>query len=252
MLPLKLFRNPAFTGAQVAAFAISSSMFAMFLYITLYMQNVLGLTPLQAGLRYLPITIASFLMAPVAGAAMAKVPARVLMCAGLIMTGAGLILMSGLQSGDGWTALLGGFLLAGAGVGIINPVLANVALSTVPERQSGVASGINDTFRQVGIATGTAALGALFLGRAQDHIAAALPGSTHAAARGLAEAVSSGGLKGVPGHVVAAARDGFLTGFNEILVIGGVVAIAGGLLTLLLVQASHIRTAAAQAEPAVA
>jgi EmrB/QacA subfamily drug resistance transporter len=189
MLPLKLFRNPAFTGAQVAAFAISSSMFAMFLYITLYMQNVLGLTPLQAGLRYLPITIASFLMAPVAGAAMAKVPARVLMCAGLIMTGAGLILMSGLQSGDGWTALLGGFLLAGAGVGIINPVLANVALSTVPERQSGVASGINDTFRQVGIATGTAALGALFLGRAQDHIAAALPGSTHAAARGLAEAV---------------------------------------------------------------
>ena len=174
MLPLSHFRNPAFTGAQIAALAISSAMFAMFLYITLYMQNVLGLSPLEAGLRYLPITISSFLMAPLAGAAMAKVPARVLMSAGLAMVGGGLLLMSGVDAGDTWTTLLAGFLVAGGGIGLVNPVLANVALSTVPDEQSGVASGINDTFRQVGVAVGVAGLGALFLSRAQDHIASAL------------------------------------------------------------------------------
>jgi EmrB/QacA subfamily drug resistance transporter len=252
MLPLGLFRNPAFTGAQIAAFAISSSMFALFLYITLYMQNLLHLSPLQAGLRYLPVTVVSFLMAPVAAGAMTKVPSRVLMALGLGLTGTGLLLMAGIQEGDKWTALLPGFLLQGAGVGILNPVLANVALSTVPEAQSGVASGINDTFRQVGVATGVAGLGALFLGRAQDHIASALPGVSHSAARGFAEALSGGGLHNAPAAVVGAARGGFISGFSEILAVGGGVAVAGALLTLALVRTAHIRTHAAQAELAPA
>jgi EmrB/QacA subfamily drug resistance transporter len=252
MLPLQFFRNPAFTGAQVAAFAISSSMFALFLYLTLYLQNVLHLSPLQAGLRYLPITIVSFFAAPVAGAAMAKVPARVLMALGLGLTGAGLLLMGGRTASDGWTALLPGFIVGGIGIGLLNPVLANVALSTVAERQSGVASGINDTFRQVGIATGVAGLGALFLGRAQDHITSALPAVSHDAARGLAEAISGGGLHGVAAPVLAAARNGFIAGFNEIFAIGGIVAIAGSVLTLALVRSSHIRVPAAELQPVAA
>ena len=69
MLPLGLFRRRAFTGVQLAAFAVSGSMFALFLYLTLYLQNYLGYSPFDAGLRYLPITIASFLVAPVAGVA---------------------------------------------------------------------------------------------------------------------------------------------------------------------------------------
>ena len=73
--------------------------------------------------------------------------------------------MGGLDPSQEWTALLGGFLLAGAGVGLINPVIADVAVSVVPKEQSGMASGINDTFRQVGIAIGIAAWGAIFLGR---------------------------------------------------------------------------------------
>ena len=67
MLPLGLFRRPAFTGVQLAAFAISGSLFALFLYMTLYLQNYLGYSPLEAGLRYLPITVASFLAAPLGG-----------------------------------------------------------------------------------------------------------------------------------------------------------------------------------------
>ena len=67
MLPLELFRGRAFTGVQLAAFAVSASMFALFLYLTLYLQNYLGYSPLQAGLRYLPITLATFFVAPLAG-----------------------------------------------------------------------------------------------------------------------------------------------------------------------------------------
>ena len=76
MLPLGLFRRRAFTGVQLAAFAVSGSMFALFLYLTLYLQSFLGYSPIDAGLRYLPITIASFIVAPLAGMALAKVQAR--------------------------------------------------------------------------------------------------------------------------------------------------------------------------------
>src|SRR5437764_468034 len=113
MLPLGLFRNRAFTGVQLGAFAVSASLFALFLYLTLYLQDYLGYSPLEAGVRYLPITIASFVAAPIAGALLGRVQARVLMSLGLFGTGAGLLLMSGLQTDSGWTALLPGFLVAG-------------------------------------------------------------------------------------------------------------------------------------------
>ena len=67
--------------------------------------------------------------------------------------------MAGVEAGDEWTTLLGGFLVAGAGVGLINPVIADVAVSVVPKEQSGMAAGINDTFRQVGVAVGHRRLG---------------------------------------------------------------------------------------------
>ena len=67
MLDLTLFRRPAFAGASIVAFALSASMFAMFLYLTLYIQDVLGYSPLQAGLRFLPITLLSFFVAPISG-----------------------------------------------------------------------------------------------------------------------------------------------------------------------------------------
>src|SRR5262245_60388884 len=76
MVDLGLFRRPAFVGAQITAFAISSSMFAMFLYLTLYLQNILGLSPLQTGLRFLPLSIVSFVTAPIAGRLSTRVPIR--------------------------------------------------------------------------------------------------------------------------------------------------------------------------------
>jgi predicted MFS family arabinose efflux permease len=203
MLPLGLFRRRAFTGVQLAAFAVSASLFALFLYLTLYLQNYLGYSPLQAGLRYLPITLAPFFVAPVAVALMARVPARVVMSVGLAGVGAGLLLMTGLSVDSSWTVLLPGFVVAGIGVGLLNPVIADVAVSVVSSDRSGMAAGINDTFRQVGIAVGVAAWGAVFL-------------------------------------VEGATRAGFLSGLNTILLIGAVVAFAGAALALWLVREREI------------
>jgi EmrB/QacA subfamily drug resistance transporter len=251
MLPLGLFKRPAFTGVQIAAFAISGSMFALFLYLTLYLQNYLGDTPFQAGVRYLPVTILSFLVAPVAGSLLSRVPARFMLALGLAGAGSGLLLMSGVHSGDDWTTLLPGFLLAGAGVGLLNPVIADVALSVVPKEQSGMASGINDTFRQVGIAVGIAAWGAIFLGRGASEVrdvTSGTPAAVGSAPRKLVEAASSGNLHQAVGSlppgsrqsVTHAARDGFLAGFNEILLLGGFLALGGAVLALLLVRESEI------------
>ena len=133
---------------------MSSSIFALFLYLSLYLQNYLGFSPFDAGLRYLPTTIVSFIAAPIAGLLLSRVQARVLLSSWLGAVGLGLL------SWAAWTwapsgPALGGFLVVGAGVGLINPVIADVAVSVVPKEQSGMAAGINDTFRQVGVAVGS-------------------------------------------------------------------------------------------------
>ncbi len=251
MLPLELFRSRAFTGVQLAAFAVSVSLFALFLYLTLYLQNYLGYSPLQAGLRYLPITLVPFIVAPLAVALMGRLQARVMMAIGLVGVGAGLLLMSGLTAGSGWTALLPGFIVAGVGVGLLNPVIAEVAVSVVPKERSGMAAGINDTFRQVGVAVGVAAWGAIFLGRGADKIstlAAGTPAANGGHPRQLLEAASDGrlgsALTAVPhaarGVVASATREGFLSGLNAILVIGGLIAIAGAAVALWLVREHQI------------
>jgi EmrB/QacA subfamily drug resistance transporter len=251
MLPLELFKRPSFTGVQLAAFAVSASMFALFLYITLYLQNYLGLSPFQAGLRYLPITVVSFFAAPISGALLSRVPARLLMSGALALAGIGLLLMSGIEAGDTWTTLLPGFLVAGIGVGLLNPVIADVALSVVPKERSGMAAGINDTFRQVGVAVGVAVWGAIFIGQGADKVRDLTQGTPTAAGdhpRQLMEAMSSGGLHQVTAAVppqarhtvVNAAGEGFLAGFNDVLTLGAFVALAGAVLSLWLVREGEI------------
>jgi EmrB/QacA subfamily drug resistance transporter len=251
MLPLHFFRRRAFTGVQLAAFAVSGSMFALFLYLTLYLQNYLGYSPLEAGIRYLPITIAAFLVAPIAGVLLGRLQARYLLAVGLALAGGGLLLMSGIEASSEWTTLLLGFIVAGIGVGLLNPVIADVAVSVVPKEQSGMASGINDTFRQVGVSVGIAAWGALFLGRGADKVAelaAGTPAADGDRPRQLIEASSSGNLgqalasvpDGARETVAHAAREGFLAGMNEILLLGALLSFAGSALALLLVREGEI------------
>ncbi len=257
MLDLRLFRVPAFGGVSVVAWALSAGMFAMFLYITLYVQDILGYSPLQAGLRFLPVTLVSFFVAPIGGQLLKRWPARMLLGGGLILVGVGLLLMHGIAVGDSWTTLLPGFLVAGVGIGLTNPAIASTALGVVPPARAGMASGINSTFRQIGIATGVAALGAVFQSRISSELARSLP----QAPSGFADAVSSGAtpqaLASAPPQVhdqaANAANQAFVTAFNEILLIGAAVAIVGGVLGLALVrQSDFVAAGEAAAEPAAA
>ena len=117
MFDLTLFRKPTFGGACIAAFALSASMFSMFLYLTLYLQNGLGLSPFEAGVRFLPLSLLSFVVAPLAGRLSARVPIRALIGGGMALVGIALLLMRGLSASSEWTALLAGFIVAGIGVG---------------------------------------------------------------------------------------------------------------------------------------
>jgi predicted MFS family arabinose efflux permease len=245
MFDLALFRKPTFSGAAIVAFTMSAGMFAMFLYLVLYIQTLLGLSPLQTGVRFLPFTILSFFVSAASGRLSTRIPVRLLLGLGLTLTGVGLLLMRGLDPSSSWTALLAGFIVSGAGVGIVNPPLASAAIGVVEPRRSGMASGINNTFRQVGVATGIAGLGALFESRISSKLAPSLQGTPAAGhSAQIAHAVSAGGTQRVLAAVPHAARAradaaihvAFTSAMNEILLVSGVVALAGAALALVLVR----------------
>ena len=230
MLDIRLFRGAGFVGAQIAAFSISASIFAAFLYLTLYLQNVLGYSPLAAGLRFLPLSLAAFVVAAVSGNLTSRVSARWLMGAGLAIIGVSLLLMTRIDADSGWTLLLPGFVLGGIGIGLTNPALASTAVSVVSPERSGMASGTNSTFRQVGIATGIAGLGALF----QSTIASklTLPDGT-APGHDLVASVASGAF---PPAIAPQARAAFVDSLGSILTIAAIVALAGAVLVVVLLR----------------
>jgi len=161
MLPLGLFKNRTFAGAQLGVFAISGSFFAIFLYTTLYLQNVLGLSAVESGLVYMPGTVIMFFVSGASAQLLNKVSARAMVSVGLALVAAGMLLLTVLQVDSHWWVFLPGEIVALIGTGMFNPAISGVALSALPERQSGLAAGAHDTFRQGGIAVGIAALGAL-------------------------------------------------------------------------------------------
>jgi predicted MFS family arabinose efflux permease len=216
MLPLGLFRHRAFTGVQVAAFSISASFFALFLYTTLYLQEVLDLSPLDSGLVYLPGTILMFVVSGASAHLAKRTSPGALITSGLILVAAGLVLISLADVNSTSLALLPGLLVVCIGTGLVNPALADVALGSVETTQSGLAAGINDAFRQGGIAVGVAAFGAL------------LPASA------------------ALGH---GSPEDYVTGLHHALLIGAALAAAGGIATSRLIP-TH--STASQTQPVVA
>jgi EmrB/QacA subfamily drug resistance transporter len=260
MFDLSLFRKPSFTGAAIIAFAQSASAFSMFLYLTLYLQNILGYGPLETGLRFLPSTVLSFIVAPIAGKLSARLPVRALMGTGLVLVGVGLLLMTGLDASSSWTALLPGFIVQGAGIGMINPPLASTQIGVVPPQRSGMASGIGNTFRQVGIATGIAGLGAVFQHQVAAKTISALGANAHLLGAGAGNALSSGQAGRLLAHVPAGQRQavgtalktGFTGALNELLVIAAVVAFVGAAAAFVLVRGRDFVAHAAAGAPSPA
>ncbi len=240
MLDMSLFRRPSFSGVSIVAFCLSAGMFSMLLYLTLYIQGVLALSPLEAGVRFLPLTLLSFFVAPLSARLSNRVPFAALMGTGMLLTGVGLVLMHGIEVGDSWTGLLPGFVLAGIGVGMTNPGIASVALGVVEPARAGMASGINSTFRQVGVATGVAALGAIFQSRVSAKLSESLPQAPHIFSDAVSSGATQSALRSLPPalreRAASAADQAFVSGFNEILLGGAVIVLLGSLAAWLLVR----------------
>lgn len=247
MFDLGLFRVPTFDGGLLASFAISASLYSLLLYLVLYLQDAQGDSALQAGVRLLVLSGATFVTSALAGRLTEHVPVRWLIAPGLVLVGVGLLLMARLTADSNWTVLIPGFVVAGLGSGAINPPLASTAVGVVEPHRAGMASGINNTFRQVGVATGIAALGSIFATREASDLTAALhrvpalAPATGAVVRDVSQGLTlSQVMSNVPpalrAPLVHAVRASFVRGLDDILVIGGVVALAGAVASLLLIR----------------
>ncbi|MFL6072505.1 MAG: MFS transporter [Mycobacteriales bacterium] len=244
MFDPSLLRTPTFVGGSIAAFTINGSLYAILLYLVLYLQDVLGYSALQAGLRLAIITLAQLVTATIAGRLSQRVPVRWLIGPGLSLVGIGLILMTGLTGDSSWTHFIPGFIVAGLGGGLVNPPLASTAIGVVPPHRAGMASGMNSTFRQVGIATSVAALGSLFTGAMQRHLTSTLPASLTGSAphvATLARLGETGRLlatlpPGTRHQTAAAITASFAAGINELAIVTGALALTGALCALTLIR----------------
>jgi EmrB/QacA subfamily drug resistance transporter len=245
MFDLGLLRKPTFTGGLVAAFGISASVFSLLTYLVIYVQNVLGYSAVGAGVRFLFLSGTAFVAAAVAGRLTETVPAKWLIAPGFVVVGAGLLLIHGIEVDSSWTHLIPGLAVAGFGVGMVNTPLASTAVGVVSVERSGMASGINSTFRQVGIATGIAVLGTIFAHQVADGIRAGLAGTPAAGqSDGIAAAVTGGQTEaviqaapaGVRDQLAAVATSSFVDALNHITLIGACVAFASAALCFVLIR----------------
>ncbi|MFE9848601.1 MFS transporter [Streptomyces sp. NPDC005576] len=253
MFELRLFRIPTFVGGSVAAFAMNGSLFAMFLFLAIYFQEVLQYSSLETGVRLLASSLAMLLASLVAGRISARVQPRFLIGAGLLLVGAALLLMGGVDARSGWEHFLPGLVLGGLGAGLVNPPLASTAVGVVDLSRSGMASGVSGTFRQLGVSAGVAVLGSTFAvvigDRLRDGLAG-VPGVGDRTDR-LVALVRGGEIDRAAALVPEAQRgtverlavEGYVDGLNTLLHLSAGLALAGGLASLLLIRAADFQGA---------
>jgi EmrB/QacA subfamily drug resistance transporter len=168
MLDLRLFRNRTFTGASVVVALLGGATFGSFVYLSLFLLSVQGRSPVETGLVLAPLAAVSFAVSLVAGRINERVPLRGALVGGLLVTALGGLLLSGVDRDASWVALLPGLVVSGAGVGLVNPLATFAHLGVMSPAHGGLASAVNNTARQVGLAVGIAALGALLDGSIPD------------------------------------------------------------------------------------
>jgi EmrB/QacA subfamily drug resistance transporter len=165
MLDLGLFAIPTFTGASMVVMVMAATTFGPFLYLTLFLLDGAGTSPTAVGLQLLPLSGAALVVSVLGGRFAGVLPVRAALPAGQLLSAAGLLAMRGLEASSPWTVMLPGLLILGVGIGLANPTVTYAALGVVPATHSGMAAGVNNTFRQVGIAIGIAVLGTLLPAR---------------------------------------------------------------------------------------
>jgi EmrB/QacA subfamily drug resistance transporter len=161
MLPLELFRNGTYTGSNLVVLLVALAMFGVFFFVSLYMQNILGYSAVQAGAAFLPMTVLIILVAPIAGRTSDRVGSRGLMTAGLLLIAAHLTYFSRLGPDASYADLLPAFLLGGVGMALTMTPSAAAATRAVPVDKAGVGSAVLNASRQVGGSVGIALMGAI-------------------------------------------------------------------------------------------
>jgi EmrB/QacA subfamily drug resistance transporter len=260
MFDLGLLRKPTFTGGLVAAFGVSASIFSLLTYLVLYVQNVLDYSAVGTGVRFLFLSGTSFFAAAIAGRLTERVPTKWLISPGFVVLGVGLLLIHGIEVDSSWTHLIPGLLVAGVGIGMINTPLASTAVGVVPVERSGMASGINSTLRQVGVATGIAALGSIFAHQVADGVTSGLAGTPAAEqSDGIAAAITGGQIQtvlasspaGVRDQIAAVATSSFVDALNHITLLAAVLAFATAVVTFVLIrQKDFVQHGPASSAPA--
>jgi EmrB/QacA subfamily drug resistance transporter len=228
LLDLRLFRAPGFTGIMIASLAMSGTAFGYLLYTSLWLQSVAGLSAIGAGLAILPMSGTAFAASWLTGRFLHAVPPRLTVGIGLLLVGAGTLGQSVLDGGSGWAALVPGFALTGAGVGIALPNVTAAATAAVPPERVGSAAGAVSALRQLGFALGIAVLGSVFHAGLERSLDGAVADPS-----GAARAISGGHAAQAPDGAVASA---FASALDAATATAGALAIAAGLAVLVLVR----------------
>jgi predicted MFS family arabinose efflux permease len=237
MVDFAFFRSRTFLGSNLVAFFVTFAMFSQFFFLTLYMQNVLGYSPLQTGVRFLPATFLIIVSGPIAGRLTDRVGSRPLMTVGLLMVASALAIQSGLTIHSGYGLLLPGFVLMGLGMGLVMSPMSTAAMNAVDRAKAGLASGTLSMSRMVGGTFGVAVMGALVAAIGRSQLNSSLPHVPAATRSALANALGSGGagLDSSP-QIVAASHNAFVVALGTGLTIGAAVAACSAVLAAVLIE----------------
>ena len=234
MVDFRFFQSKSYLGSNLVAFIVSFAMLAMFFFLALYMQNIKGYSPLQAGVRFLPSTAVIIVAGPIAGRLTDRVGPKPLMTAGLLVVAASLFWQGHLTPDTSYGFLVGAFVLMGLGMGLVMSPMSTAAMNAVEPAKAGVASGILSMSRMVGGTFGVAAMGALVTGLGKGRLDSLLPNLSESARSKLADSLGAGGAQ-VDGRVGDAVQNAYVYALNDGLRIAAVVAALGALLTWMLI-----------------
>ncbi len=245
MVEFGLFADRNFIGAVTVAFIVTFSMLGMFFFLALYMQNVLGYTPLEAGLRFLPTTLVIMVVAPISGRLADRIGPRWPIVVGLSSVAVALFLFTQIDVGTTYSNLLPGFMLMGLGVALTMSPMSTVAMNAVAVSKAGIASGVLSMFRMIGGSFGVAAIGALFQGAARSRVDDLLSSSplnagqrsdlAHSLAGGQGS-VSQGVDPAQAKQVAAAGHDAFVYALSHAMRLSAAVAAAGVVIAFTLIE----------------
>ncbi len=241
MFDLALLRNRTFSGVLFAALVMTFSAFAYFTYTSIWLQSVLGLSPIQAGLTGLPMSFAAFAVSAGIGRFLHGSAPGPIIGGGVILIGAGGLLSALLIHGSAsWPALLPGYFVVGIGVGLAMPTLSSAAMGSVSMQRGGMAAGAVNTVRQLGYAFGIALLGSVFAARAGSSLSG--QGVSHSST--TANALAGGQAPRLLGAVPAATRSGLdhalhvasISALQATFIVAGAAGVLCGLIVLLVVR----------------